>query len=138
MSQPFKWNHRAIALGYCTDMVTTKIFEIAVLLVLLDPGSSSMRPLEHLDPALLDSFGLLWGLFFTMLGGFVAGRRAPEARFLHAGAAGGLSLLTCLATYGCSPGDTSLALYHLGLFLTVPAALVGAKIASFWGDSERA
>jgi hypothetical protein len=137
MSQPFKWNPRAVALGYVTDMTTTKLFELAVLLVLLDPGSSSIRPLDRLDPTLLDSFGLVWGLFFTVLGGFVAGRRAPQARFFHAGLAGGLSLLTCLATYGCCPDDTSLALYHLGLLLTVPAALVGAKVAAFWGGSEK-
>ena len=128
----FQIDSRAVMLGYLADITTTKLFELSLLLILLDPGSASTRPLDRINPALLDGMGLCWGLFFTGLGGFIAARLAPAWRYSHAAMAGLLSTITCIATYGFLPQDASLPLYHLGLVATIPVALAGARIAGLW------
>lgn len=71
--------------------------------------------------------GILWGLFFTGLGGFVAGRLSPNQPYRHAAASGLLSLFTCFYFYGLQPEGTNPALYQMGLWLTVPLALAGVQ-----------
>ena len=119
---------RALAYGYATDMLTTQLFSLAMLVVLLDPGSSAHCPAERLTPLILDGMCLVWGLFFTVLGGFVAARVAPHGKIFHALQVGTLSLLTSAAMFQGGAGAQSLV-FLIGLVLTIPAAVLGGWVA---------
>lgn len=125
-------NIRAIAVGFATDMFLTQLFVLALMLVLFDPGSSAECLAQRIDFRLLDLLGLSWGLMFTGLGGFVAARLARADRYHNAMVTGALSLLTSI----CINGEPSDWTYTLGLLFTVPAALLGAYAANYWGDRK--
>lgn len=122
-------NTRAIALGTLTDILCTKIFLFALVLVLIDPGSSSQAPLERINPSLLEAICLTWGLFFTGVGGFVAGRLAPHAPVLHGGLVGLASMVVSHLFYGWTPGEVGPALYASGVVLSFGLALLGGRLA---------
>ena len=125
-------NTRAVALGTLTDILCTKLFMLALVLVLLDPGSSSQAPLERLDPALLEGFCLAWGLFFTGLGGFVAGRLAPHAPLVHGLFVGMVSSIISQLFYGWTPAEVGPQLYFLGIVMSLVLAFGGARLAKLY------
>lgn len=119
---------RAVALGYLADFASTKFFVLALVLVLLDPGSSSEAPLHRMNLQMLDWFCLSWGLGFTAVGGFVACRLAPRFGYLHASMVACLSMITGFLD-GWSPQTVELPLYLSGVLLTFPMAWLGARVA---------
>lgn len=121
-------NLRAIAIGFAADMFLTQLFVLALMIVLFDPGSSSECLAQRIDFRLLDLLGLCWGLFFTSLGGFVAARLAYANRYQNALMTGSLSFLASLSMNG-EPHDL---IYVVGLLLTLPAALLGARVSEYW------
>ena len=125
-------NIRAITVGFATDMFLTQLFVLALMVVLFDPGSSSECLAQRIDFRLLDLLGLSWGLLFTGLGGFVSARLSRTDRYHNALATGGLSLVASL----CINGEPNEWTYILGLILTIPAALLGARIAMNWGKKD--
>jgi len=124
-------NTRAIALGTLTDILCTKIFLFALVLVLIDPGSSSQAPLERINPELLEAMCLLWGLFFTGVGGFVAGRLAPQAPVLHGLLVGAASMAVSHLFYGWTPAEVGPALYSFGVVMSLSLALLGGRLARY-------
>jgi hypothetical protein len=128
MRPSIRFSPRAVALGFLTDIALTKFFVLALVLVLIDPGSSSEAPLHRMNLQLLDWFCLSWGLGFTAVGGFVACRLAPRAGYLHASAVACLSMLFGFLD-GWSPENVELPLYLTGIWLTFPVAWLGAAIA---------
>ena len=119
-------NIRAISIGFATDMFLTQLFVLALMILLFDPGSSSECLAQKIDFRLLYLLGLSWGLLFTGLGGFVAGRLARADRYHNAMVTGALSLLTSLSING----EPTEWLYVLGLLLTIPVALLGAWVSA--------
>lgn len=125
-------NYRAIARGFLVDMSTTFLFAATLSVFLIDPGSSNMSMAERLYATdVIDWLCLLGGLAMTALGGFVAGRMAPNRELTHATAVGCLSLLAALMTSG---GTCPFSDWHLftGLVLTVPVAQVGGVLAGLY------
>ena len=122
-------NTRAIALGTLTDIVCTKLFLLALVLMLLDPGSGSQAPIERLSPGLIEAMCLTWGLFFTGLGGFVAGRLAPHAPLAHGVMVGVVSTVISQLFYGWTPGEVGLPLYLWGIMMSVGLALLGGRLS---------
>lgn len=118
-------------LGFLADIATTKLFVLALLVTLFDPGSSSQAPIHRINLEMLDWFCLCWGLFFTGLGGFIACRLAPRRGFLHASAVGYLALLFSHAE-GWSPAQVGWELYLAGTLLSLPVAWLGAVLARPW------
>lgn len=122
-------NTRAIALGTLADILCTKIFLFALVLMLIDPGSSSQAPLERVSPELLEAMCLLWGLFFTGVGGFVAGRLAPQAPVLHGFLVGAASMVVSHLFYGWTPAEVGPTMYSFGLAASLSIALLGGRVA---------
>lgn len=120
---------RAVMAGFLTDVVASKLFMVATVLVLLDPGSSNHAPIETMDMGLVSWFMLLWGLFFTGVGGFVAGRMSPKAPMLHGMAVACVSLLYSQIFENWSPANVGPTTYLLGCVLGVVFALTGASLS---------
>ncbi len=99
-----------------------------MVLVLLDPGSSSQAPLNRMNLQMLDWFCLSWGMAFTAVGGFVACRLAPHAGYRHASLVACLSMMTGFLD-GWSPQNVEMSLYLTGITLTFPMAWLGARVA---------
>lgn len=121
---------RAIALGFAADIFLTQLFVLALMIVLFDPGSSSECLAQRIDFSMLDLLGLSWGLFFTGLGGFITGRLAPVHRYSNALVMGSLSLLVGLGINA----DPNEWVCLFGLLFTMPVALLGALVSSYWRD----
>lgn len=122
----------AIATGTLTDITLTKLFTLILLVILLDPGSASEAPIDHINTSLLDAFMLAWGTLFTGIGGFVAGRRAPHAPELHAWMAGLCSLVISHVCYGWSPEQAGMPLYLMGTLAAMPVAVLGGRLSRLW------
>jgi len=125
MNRNFSISLRAIALGFATDMICTQLFILALLVVLLDPGSGSDCLANKIDLGLLDSLALCWGLLFTGIGGFVAARLDLANRYRSALVTGMLSVSASMSMNGPDAGQA----YQFALGLTIPVALVGAHLA---------
>lgn len=117
---------KAIAVGFCADVFSTKLFLLATTIVLLDPGSSSVAPIQRVDPDLLTWFCLAWGLLFTAVGGFIAARLAKREEMAHGMVVAWLSMMTSYHHGGWTLDAVGPVLWHIGLFGTVAAALAGA------------
>lgn len=70
--------------------------------------------------------GLLLGLFFTMLGGYVAAYIARNMELLHGGVMGVLSLLVSIMFMVMIPDPSPVWYKIMASALVVPAALLGA------------
>ena len=121
----------AIVIGCVTDYLCTRLFMLALLLVLLDPGSSNTLPYQYMPASLIDAFCATWGIFFTGLGAWVAARRAPEAPLLHAGGVGVVSIAISHLSQGWCPDAVGLPLYVAGTCSVLPVALLGGYLARF-------
>ncbi len=73
------------------------------------------------------------GLIFVIIGGFVAGWLAPQARFLNAGAFAAVSVLLGLTHFSKFPDWYAWS----GLLGTLPCALLGALLAGFFPNRDR-
>lgn len=124
-----KLNAKAVIAGLCTDIFSTKLFLLATTIMLLDPGSSSTAPIQRIDPDLLTWFCLAWGLVFTGLGGFVAGRLAKQHELMHGLGVAWFSIMTSCYTGGWTVEAVGPLLWSIGLIGTVVAALAGSYAA---------
>jgi hypothetical protein len=120
---------RAIILGTLADIAGTHLFLLALVLMLLDPGSSSQAPILRINSSLLDAMCMVWGLFFTGVGGYVAGRLAPHAPLLNGAAMGLASLTFSHMCYGWTPGEVGVPLYTAGTLLSMVVAVLGARLS---------
>ena len=123
---------RAVAIGTLTDIACTHLFTLALAIMLLDPGSGSQAAIERINPTLLDSVMLVWGLFFTGLGGFVAGRLAPLAPEVHGALVGVSSLLVSHLCFGWSPENVGMLVYGAGTGLSLVLPILGGRLARAW------
>ncbi|MCE7873396.1 hypothetical protein DYH09_23895 [bacterium CPR1] len=126
-------NYRAVTIGFLADIGATHLFVLALLIVLYDPGSSSVCLAERIaHPVVLDLFCLICGLALTGMGGFVAARLAKRDLVSHGMAVGCLSLVASIILCAGSTDPFSL----LGYLLTIPMAAFGAMASACFPQED--
>ncbi len=126
-------NLRAVMTGFLSDMGGTYLFLFALLIVLYNPGSSSVCLAERIeDPLPLNLLLMIVGIGITALGGFVAARLAGRDGLRHGMAVGCLSLVASF--FMCNFDFSPLSL--LGYVLTIPMAGFGGMCANLFPPSQ--
>ncbi len=120
---------RAVAVGFMSDVLLTKLFILGLMVVLIDPGSSSQSLIERIRPEFLERFCTAWGIFFTGLGGFIAGRLNPRLSLGSGLLVGVLSLAASVLFFDWNLQSVSPDCFYAGVFLTLPAAVAGSRLA---------
>ncbi len=120
-------NRRAIVYGCLTDIGATIA---ATVLVGLIAGAASSDPAslrETIQSPVFVALQFILGLAATILGGYVAARRAPRAELTNALAVG--VVMTTIAILGpVVVGARPDLLGIIGIVLTVPAGLTGGLV----------
>ncbi len=121
----------AVVAGWVTDIVGTMVFSTIAIIcmgIVLGADGDSARDLAEIEqsPGWL-GFGLLFGMSFTALGGYVTARFANYNEYKLAAIMGLSSLVTGEILIQIGEPDSSLFWVRLvGFVFTVPAALAGA------------
>jgi hypothetical protein len=120
---------RAILLGFVTDHGASQIMGIVIgigagIFLAAQGRSADLQRMTHESTNFLLVVGAL-GSFFTVVGGFVAGRLAPQARYWNAAAVGLVDILVGFLSHGHPPFWFSAT----GIAVTLPCALLGAFLA---------
>jgi hypothetical protein len=133
-----KLNWRAILLGIVTDIAATEVFGFVIAVAAGANFAANGAKPEEFDSLLMHSTNILityevGGLFFTAMGGFVAGCLAPQARYWNALAVGLVDVL-----YGLTSVDGNLPAWFnvTGFAATLPCALLGAFVAGLVARRE--
>lgn len=127
-------NMKAVITGFLSDLGSTYLFMISMLIVLYNPGSSKVCLADQItDPLPLDLFCMLCGIALTGVGGFIAGRLAGRDVIRHGMAVGCFSLIASLLMCNFDLSPLSL----LGYSLTIPMAAFGGMVSSFFPPTER-
>ncbi len=121
----------AVLIGWAADIFGTTIFAsiaIVVLGMLLGAGGASEPELISIERSSgWQAFGLIFGMGFTALGGYVTARIANHAEYKLAAITGLCSLATGEIFIQMSDADNSMFWVRLvGFVFTLPAALGGA------------
>jgi hypothetical protein len=121
----------AVIVGWFTDIAGTMVFATVALLVIgivlgaLGARDADLRAFEQ--SGAWQAFGLLFGMSFTALGGYVTARIANHAEYRLALLMGIASLATGELLMQLGEGDHSAFWIRLvGFVFTIPAALFGA------------
>ncbi len=124
---------RAVFIGFGTDYGSSQVVGIVMALGAGIIFGAQGHPAAQFKLQILNSTAYLLsaqavGAFFTVLGGFVAGRLAPQARYWNAAAVALLDIITGIVSYG------SLPLWYdiMAIALVSPCALLGAYLAGFF------
>ena len=120
---------KGISLGVITDITCSTIAGMILLLTLGSDtpydDTSMLEPYETI--ALGNEFlsvALIVGLFFTVLGGFVAAKVADEGLYLNSGMVGFIGVIFSIPYAGEYPLWFAIA----GFALLIPAALLGGHL----------
>ena len=121
----------AVLIGWATDICGTTIFaSIAIIVVGLLLGAQGATELELVSierSSGWQAFGLIFGMGFTALGGYVTARIANHAVYKLAAITGVISLATGEILIQSTDVDSSMFWVRLvGFVFTLPAALGGA------------
>lgn len=127
-SAPTRLNFLAIGIGLAVDIVGTAIASVFLFAAAgIDPGdATAVERLRESMPWLLA--GLPVGLFFTVLGGYVAAFLARGAELNHAFLVGIASAITGALSSIAAPPPLWFLL--VALALTVPAAMAGGYVCA--------
>jgi hypothetical protein len=124
---------KAVVVGVLIDIVGSILLGVAlgILVVAINGTTTSAENLAALnDNVYVDLFGLLGSIFCTALGGYVAARMTLPDGFINSLAVGVLSVVLGIILVLLVPGITPAWKILVGVLLTIPAALVGGKIAT--------
>lgn len=120
---------RAVFVGWLVDIGGTILFASTVLALIAGAiAGSNPAALAALEQSSgWQFFGLIFGMSFTALGGYVTARIANHSEVRLAFLTGLLSLLTGELLLQAGDGDSSLFWVRLvGLVCTIPIAMAGA------------
>ena len=126
-----KINSKAVLLGILVDIVGSFTLGLLVIMILLGIYYASQGiPVDEMEtymktdiPSLFITIAI--GLYFTFLGGFVAGRVAKSDEVLHASIVGIAGVLLLLFFWNESSPGVNL----IGLTFTIPVAMLGGKLS---------
>jgi hypothetical protein len=132
----FRW--RAIVFGIVTDFVASEIFNVAITVAAGAAFAANGAKPEEFDALFIHSprilgAALVGGLFFTGMGGYVAGGLAPRAPYWNALAVGVFDVLYDLTSIG---GGEFRWLNVIGIAAALPCALFGAFVAAHFTERE--
>ncbi|MSQ19078.1 MAG: hypothetical protein EXR39_05845 [Betaproteobacteria bacterium] len=121
----------AVAIGWVTDIVGTTIFSAVAILcigIMLGADGATDGELAALEQSSgWRAFGLVFGMGFTALGGYVTARIANYSEYRLAALMGLSSLVTGEILIQMGEPESSLFWVRLvGFVFTLPAALGGA------------
>lgn len=116
---------KPIIYGVLTDTIGTIVGGVIIVISLLVGGIPAEEISSRLDTFFWLTLGLVVGLVFTVLGGFVAGRTAKQSEVLHGGIVGGVGMLAFFI-----PGESLPVWYHIICFVgMVPAGMGGGYMS---------
>ena len=122
---------KAVAFGLLTDILGSIFIGLALSIILVlysgDPTGNRLRELSA--NTMVKLIGLAGTLFFTALGGYVAARMSDPYGAENSLAVGLLSLSLGIMLAISVPGVTPQWKIVLGCILTVPAAMLGGRLA---------
>ena len=123
----------AIALGFLVDVAGTMVFSVVLAFVagiaLAAGGASPEQAARVIEGAPgFQLLGLVGGMGFTVLGGYVAARFANHSEYANAFAVGVASLVFGEAMMIAFGQELPLWLRLLGDLLVVPAAVLGGHL----------
>ena len=126
---------KAVAVGILIDIVGSTLVGILIGafigIIGKTSGDASMAHLKALQTSIpLKLLGLLGTTFFTGLGGYFAARLSPPNGFSNSLAVGIVSLMLGIVLSVILPGVTPPWKVIIGLILTIPAAVIGGRIAN--------
>ena len=126
-----KINNKAVLLGILVDIVGTFTLGLLILGILLGIYYSSQEiPLDEMETYMKNDIPSLFltiavGLYFTFLGGFVAGRVAKSDEVLNASIVGIAGVLLLLFFWD----ESLLGVNLIFLIFTIPVAMLGGKLS---------
>jgi hypothetical protein len=124
---PRRVSVKAVALGVAVGICGSLFFSLVASVVLgIAAGGKTSAQVVAETVAKFLWVNLVAGLGLTFLGGFLAGRVAPERKVLHAAAVGLIALVLSLAFAGGEPGWFK----AISWALLVPVAVAGGLLAS--------
>ena len=123
---------KAVFLGFLVDIVgsfTVGLLIISMLLILYCILQGI--PIDEVEGFIVSSFftqivAITIGLYFTFLGGVVAGKIAKSNEILNASAVGIIGVLCYLVFW---TNETPLLYNLFALIFTMPAAMLGGKLS---------
>jgi len=132
MNAEKKFSVKAVVIGWLVAVVGSAIIGgiIAAIFAftLVGPDMDPVQIQEQLADSIgLQSAGLIVGLIFSILGGYLAALIAKFAELKHALWVGILSVLIGLLGF-LMPQQAGLLLLLAGIILTIPAALLGGYL----------
>jgi len=137
MTENKKISIKAVVLGCLTDLTGSLALGIVYAVILgIGVAVKGLPPKEFaalLQGPLVLGSGLIIGLGFTFLGGFVAGLVAQRSEVLHGGIVGAVGLVFTLVLL-----DSSYPLWFniLGAAGVVPAGLAGGDLAKLRHEKQ--
>ena len=126
-----KINSKAVLLGILVDIVGSFTLGLLVIMILLGIYYASKGiPVDEMETYMKTDIPSIFltitvGLYFTFLGGFVAGRVAKSDEVLHASIVGIAGVLLLLFFWDESTPGVNL----IGLTFTIPVAMLGGKLS---------
>ena len=126
-----KINRKAVLLGILVDIVGSFTLGLLVIMILLGIYYASQGiPVDEMETYMKNDIASLFltitvGLYFTFLGGFVAGRVAKSDEVLNASMVGIAGVLLVLVFWNESTPGINL----IGLTFTIPVAMLGGKLS---------
>lgn len=126
---------KAVAAGMIIDIAGSIAVGFAIVIyiavVASNSGDTSLAHFTILkDNVYLRLLGLLGTIFFTGLGGYVAARLSRPNGLCNSLAVGLLGILLGTVLFISMPGIAPKWKFTLGVILTIPAALIGGRIAT--------
>jgi hypothetical protein len=124
-----KINSKAVLLGIAVDIVGSLTLGLLIMMILLGIYYASQGiPADEMETYMKNDIPSLFitiaiGLYFTFLGGFVAGRVAKSDEVLNASIVGIAGVLLLLFFWNESPLGVNL----IGVTFTIPVAMFGGK-----------
>lgn len=126
-----KINNKAVLLGILVDIVGTFTLGLLIIMILLGIYYASQGiPVDEMETYMKNDIPSIFitiavGLYFTFLGGFVAGRVAKSDEVLNASIVGIAGVLLSLFFWN----ESSLGINLIGLTFTIPVAMLGGKLS---------
>ncbi len=126
-----KINRKAVLLGILVDVIGSFTLGLLILMILLGIYYASKGiPVDEMETYMQNDIPSLFitiavGLYFTFLGGFVAGRVAKSDEVLNASVVGIAGVLLLLFFWDESAPGVNL----IGLTFTIPVAMLGGKLS---------